>query len=61
MANKKINNDQDNMPSFEGNVENLIRSSRLRNLYDSPKWENPHMHGDKVKGRKPRNKNHRGC
>lgn len=49
----------DELPRFESIVDNVLLSGRLYSLYDSKKWDSP-SRIDKAKGRKPRNKNHRG-
>lgn len=50
--------DSEDLPSFEGNTENLLRSGRLRSLYDSDKWEMPRWR-DKGRGHDDRAKDHR--
>jgi hypothetical protein len=56
---KREMNDPETMPVFEGNTETLLRSGRLRDLYDSDKWELGRWRV-RAEGRKPRYKNHRG-
>jgi hypothetical protein len=49
----------EDLPSFEGNTENLLRSGRLRSLYDSDKWELGRARLDKGRGHDDRAKDHR--
>lgn len=51
--------EKDELPSFEGNTENLLRGKRLRNLYDSDKWELGRWRPDKGRGHDARYKDKR--
>lgn len=51
--------EREDLPSFEGKTEHLIRSRRLRNLYDSDKWELGRWRRTKGRGHDPRYKDKR--
>lgn len=57
MKNNRETSDLENLPTFEGRAETVLRSGRLHNLYDSPRWDEPTR--NKGKGHDPRRKDHR--